>query len=214
MIRPKDLSSAPSSDVTASNAIRAALRDAVEQSGLTYEEVGMRMGFSKSSARAAMSRLLNPKINLDPRLSTLLALAKAIGRPIRDFIDVTIQPTASLNSPSPIEEIDLLVASLTEKQKSMVRKCQIILKQLTGTRGYGSYDDNVVLCLKVNEMARKFGIRLLYDDQTVTIRFVKAPHSKTGTFEVRSATKDRKKLIKSALWPLLTAATHGSLSDS
>jgi transcriptional regulator with XRE-family HTH domain len=58
--------------------VREKLRQAAKDSGMTQEEIGLRMGFSKNSARKAVSRLLNGEVNHDPRLSTLLAFAKAI----------------------------------------------------------------------------------------------------------------------------------------
>jgi transcriptional regulator with XRE-family HTH domain len=66
--------------------IRERLRLAVEESGMTQEEVGLRMGFSKTSARQAVSRLLNKSVRYDPRLSTLLELAKAIDRDLKDLL--------------------------------------------------------------------------------------------------------------------------------
>ncbi len=53
---------------------------------MTQEEIGLRMGYSKSSSRQAVSRLLNPESDYDPRLSTLLAFAKAIGRPLKELL--------------------------------------------------------------------------------------------------------------------------------
>jgi transcriptional regulator with XRE-family HTH domain len=67
-------------------AVREKLRRAAKKSGMTQEEIGLRMGFSKDSARKAVSRLLNVEANYDPRLSTLLAFAKAIGRPLKDLL--------------------------------------------------------------------------------------------------------------------------------
>jgi transcriptional regulator with XRE-family HTH domain len=66
--------------------IRGKLRAAFNDSGMTQEDVGVAMGYSKSGARKAVSRLLNPNVEYDPRLSTLLAFAKAIGRPLRDIM--------------------------------------------------------------------------------------------------------------------------------
>jgi transcriptional regulator with XRE-family HTH domain len=66
--------------------IRERLRQAAKDSGMTQEEIGLRMGFGKDSARKAVSRLLNTENDYDPRLSTLLALAKALNRPLKDLI--------------------------------------------------------------------------------------------------------------------------------
>jgi transcriptional regulator with XRE-family HTH domain len=66
--------------------VREKLRLAAKESGMTQEEIGLRMGFAKDSARKAVSRLLNPEIDYDPRLSTLLAFASAINRPLRDLV--------------------------------------------------------------------------------------------------------------------------------
>jgi transcriptional regulator with XRE-family HTH domain len=66
--------------------IRTKLRQAAQKSGMTQEEIGLRMGFAKDSARKAVSRLLNPKVDYDPRLSTLLAFANAIGRSMKELL--------------------------------------------------------------------------------------------------------------------------------
>jgi transcriptional regulator with XRE-family HTH domain len=67
-------------------AVRKRLRQAAEESGLTQEEIGLRMGFAKDSARKAVSRLLNLQAHYDPRLSTLLAFAKAVDRQLKDLV--------------------------------------------------------------------------------------------------------------------------------
>jgi transcriptional regulator with XRE-family HTH domain len=67
-------------------AVRQKLRRAAEESGMTQEEIGLRMGFSKDSARKAVSRLLNLETEYDPRLSTLLEFAKALNRPLKDLL--------------------------------------------------------------------------------------------------------------------------------
>jgi len=68
--------------------IREKLRKAAEESGMTMEEIGVAMGFERSGARSAASRLLNPnpKVNRDFRMSTLLAFANAINRPLKDLL--------------------------------------------------------------------------------------------------------------------------------
>lgn len=67
-------------------AVRKKLRLAAEKSGMTQEEIGLRMGFAKDSARKAVSRLLNLEAEYDPRLSTLLALADALGRSLKELL--------------------------------------------------------------------------------------------------------------------------------
>jgi transcriptional regulator with XRE-family HTH domain len=66
--------------------VREKLRRAAKDSGMTQEEIGLRMGFSRDSARKAVSRLLNVETEYDPRLSTLLAFAKAVDRPLKDIL--------------------------------------------------------------------------------------------------------------------------------
>jgi transcriptional regulator with XRE-family HTH domain len=66
--------------------VRDKLRAAAEASGMTQEEIGLAMGFTKSGARQAVSRLLNPETSYDPRLSTLLAFSQAIKRPLKQII--------------------------------------------------------------------------------------------------------------------------------
>lgn len=65
---------------------REKLRRAAADSGMTQEEIGLRMGFAKDSARKAVSRLLNVGAEYDPRLSTLLAFAKAVDRPLKELL--------------------------------------------------------------------------------------------------------------------------------
>jgi transcriptional regulator with XRE-family HTH domain len=66
--------------------VREKLRQAAKESGLTLEEIGVRMGMAQDSARKAVSRLLNPGVDYDPRLSTLLLFAKAIDKPLKDLL--------------------------------------------------------------------------------------------------------------------------------
>jgi transcriptional regulator with XRE-family HTH domain len=65
--------------------MRAKMRAAAEESGLTQEEIGVKMGFERESARKAISRLLNAD-TYDPRLSTLVAFADAVGKPVKDLV--------------------------------------------------------------------------------------------------------------------------------
>lgn len=66
--------------------VRLKLRRATDESGMTQEEIGLRMGYVRGGARQAVSRLLNGETGHDPRLSTLLAFAEAIGRPLKELI--------------------------------------------------------------------------------------------------------------------------------
>lgn len=66
--------------------LREKLRQAAKDSGMTQEEIGLRMGFPKSSARQAVSRLLNVEADYDPRLSTLLSFANALNRPLNGLL--------------------------------------------------------------------------------------------------------------------------------
>jgi hypothetical protein len=67
----------PSPPVT----VRTKLRQAAKDSGLTLEDIGLRMGYSKGGARQAVSRLLGQE-DYDPRLSTLISFAEAVGKPL------------------------------------------------------------------------------------------------------------------------------------
>jgi transcriptional regulator with XRE-family HTH domain len=66
--------------------VRNKMRHAAEASGMTQEEIGLRMGFSKDSARKAVSRLLNAGAEHDPRLSTLLSFANALGKSLQELL--------------------------------------------------------------------------------------------------------------------------------
>jgi transcriptional regulator with XRE-family HTH domain len=70
---------------TAVESMRVRMRAAAEESGLTQEEIGVKMGFERESARKAISRLLNAE-TYDPRLSTLVAFANAVGKPVKDLV--------------------------------------------------------------------------------------------------------------------------------
>jgi hypothetical protein len=66
--------------------IRAKLRKAAADSGMTQQEIGEAMEFAPGGARQAVSRLLNPEVDYDPRLSTLLSFAKAVKKPLADLL--------------------------------------------------------------------------------------------------------------------------------
>jgi transcriptional regulator with XRE-family HTH domain len=66
--------------------MRAKLRIAAKQSGMTQQEIGVAMGYSESSARQAVSRLLNPEVHYDPRLTTLLEFAAAVKSSLPDIL--------------------------------------------------------------------------------------------------------------------------------
>jgi transcriptional regulator with XRE-family HTH domain len=66
--------------------VRDKMRQAAKDSGLTLEEIGVRMGLAKGGARQAVSRLLQPDSNYDPRLSTLLAFSAAVNRPLQQIL--------------------------------------------------------------------------------------------------------------------------------
>jgi len=60
------------------------MRAAFDKSGMTQEQIGLKMGFTKDGARSAVSRLLNAD-SYDQRLSTLVAFANAVGKPLKDL---------------------------------------------------------------------------------------------------------------------------------
>lgn len=66
-------------------AVRVRMRKAVEDSGMTLEEIGLKMGFAKAGARQAVSRILTLD-DYDPRLSTLVAFCAAVGKPVSEFV--------------------------------------------------------------------------------------------------------------------------------
>lgn len=66
--------------------IRSKMRRVAEDAKMSQQEIGEAMGFSSGGARQAVSRLLNPRVDYDPRLSTLLAFSQAIKRPLSDLL--------------------------------------------------------------------------------------------------------------------------------
>ncbi len=77
---------AKSSKPNALESIRNKLRQAAKDSGMTQQEIGEAMGFTESGARQAVSRILKAGSDYDPRLSTLLAFAHAIKRPLSGLL--------------------------------------------------------------------------------------------------------------------------------
>ncbi len=81
------------------------LRRAMKESGMTQEGIGLRMGFSKASARQAVSRLLNADVKHDPRLSTLILFASAVNKVLKDLLQAALGRTkrgkADLGAPGP-----------------------------------------------------------------------------------------------------------------
>ena len=55
-----------------------------ERSGMTLEELGLKMGYEPGTARRAAWQLFN-KVG-DPRLSTVEKLADALGVPAKDLL--------------------------------------------------------------------------------------------------------------------------------
>jgi transcriptional regulator with XRE-family HTH domain len=66
--------------------VRAKLRAAARDSGMTQQEIGVAMGFSKASARQAVSRLLNSEVHYDPRLTTLIQFAAAVNSSLPEIL--------------------------------------------------------------------------------------------------------------------------------
>ncbi|MCA9073809.1 MAG: helix-turn-helix transcriptional regulator [Planctomycetaceae bacterium] len=56
--------------------VMEAVRERLQASGKTYQEIGEAMGYSPSSARQAVSQFLKGS---DPRIGTLRKFAKAMG---------------------------------------------------------------------------------------------------------------------------------------
>jgi transcriptional regulator with XRE-family HTH domain len=60
------------------------IREAVDASGQTREELGVRMGYKPESARKSVSQFLHR--TTDPRLSMIAKFAEALGVEPRDFM--------------------------------------------------------------------------------------------------------------------------------
>ena len=56
---------------------------AVSESGLTHEEIGLRMGYSKESARQSVWQFLH---GTNPSLAMMCKLAKALGVELGDLL--------------------------------------------------------------------------------------------------------------------------------
>lgn len=59
------------------------VRERIEQSGMTYQQIGERMGYSPSSARQAVSQFLKSG---DPQISMLRKFAEAMEISLRKLL--------------------------------------------------------------------------------------------------------------------------------
>lgn len=64
--------------------VMAKCRERFKDSGLTYEDLGIRMGYAKKSAKKSAWQFL--KYTDDPRLSMLTKFADALGEDISNFV--------------------------------------------------------------------------------------------------------------------------------
>lgn len=62
------------------------LRIAAKESGLTYEQLGKRIGWDERYSRSNLSRILGEKSDNDPRLGTVLQIATALNIRLRDLL--------------------------------------------------------------------------------------------------------------------------------
>jgi transcriptional regulator with XRE-family HTH domain len=60
------------------------VRKAFDQSGMSMQELGNKMGYAETTARQAVSQFLKSD---DPRVSMVQKFAKAVGKKASDFID-------------------------------------------------------------------------------------------------------------------------------
>ena len=63
--------------------VMQSVKERLEKSGKTYQEIGEAMGYSPSSARQAVSQFLKSN---DPRIGTLRKFAKAMGVSLRTLL--------------------------------------------------------------------------------------------------------------------------------
>ena len=59
-------------------------RKLLDKSGMTMDELGVKMGFAPGTARRAVWQLFNKTD--DPRLSTVVRLAEALGVEVKDLL--------------------------------------------------------------------------------------------------------------------------------
>jgi len=71
-------------DSVSGNRVLAKAKKLLKESGMTLEELGTKMGFPATTARASVWQLFN-RVK-DPRLSSLEALAKALGVTVKDLL--------------------------------------------------------------------------------------------------------------------------------
>jgi len=65
-------------------AVLARAQKLLEKSGMTFDELGVKMGYESGTARRAVWQLFNK--TPDPRFSTLVRLAGALGVELKDLL--------------------------------------------------------------------------------------------------------------------------------
>ncbi|MFO0791000.1 MAG: hypothetical protein U0805_16195 [Pirellulales bacterium] len=68
--------------------VRSKMRLAVGESGMTLEQIGVKMGYSAADARQEVSRLIDTRELLDPRVETVIAFAQALERNPQSFLSL------------------------------------------------------------------------------------------------------------------------------
>lgn len=135
------------------DALKASIRLAVAahqaETGATQEEIGVRMGISRSSARAAVCQILNEKNN--PRLDTLVRLAHAIGFPL-----IHLLSGASTDAPISLEQIDSEYLVLRQKTRQAIEH---LLAEKAG-KEFLSLQARQAFAADIRERLQRVGLRI------------------------------------------------------
>ena len=162
-------------------AIKTHLREAVGYSGLCLEEIGVRMGFAINDARSAVSRILAESLDEDPRLSTLLALAKALSLSIEELLTGKTQREKVMASHfEQLQEFLISVEQVLEPSKEAFAE---LLRTIEGN-DYGSLEENKNLTALISEIADRLGVAFLCPrcQQPARFRCAKSNKTKNGMF--------------------------------
>ncbi len=182
---------------------------------LTFEEAEQELATLQEASGQFLSqlrKLCNESTEVPAALETRInaerkSIAKVAGGLLPIETDQPVPDTlrSDTNFMSVAERLEVRCVTF---QELLREEFQTFLDQLASSqskekKGFGSYEANVQMCTKVNELARKLGLQLVYEGQPVTM-YCSSPERYTcGRFEVRAITKVRTILYAKTAWPFL-----------
>ena len=153
-----------------------------------------------------LDRILAAAASQSTRIRTKSKAVRARLKKITSLTnEIAFPPITSDAAPDALALADQVNACLIDGREPLRKVFQAYLDRLfhIGTKGFGSFEMNDSVARKVNQLAADHGMRLILNDEPVTVRCVQPRGSIAGSFETRTATKDRRTIQTSTSWPRL-----------